>query len=117
MTVEGRNFDVLSGLTAPLIFYFGYIRKRLNKTFLLLWNFSCLALLLNVVVIAVLSAPLPFQKFAFDQPNNAVLYFPFVWLPSFVVPVVLFSHLASIRQLLMRRAVAASDSMTAYTAA
>ncbi len=117
MTVEGRNFDVLSGLTAPFIFYFGYIRKSLNRTFLLIWNFSCLALLINVVVIAVLSAPLPFQQFSFDQPNVAVLYFPFVWLPSFIVPVVLFSHLASIRHLLKHNAVAASAPTAAYTAA
>jgi hypothetical protein len=41
----------------------------------------------------------PFQQFAFDQPNIAVLYFPFIWLPSCVVPLVLLSHLAAIRQL------------------
>jgi hypothetical protein len=28
------------------------------------------------------------------------LYFPFAWLPSFIVPAVLFSHIASIRNLL-----------------
>jgi hypothetical protein len=38
--------------------------------------------------------------FAFDQPNIAVLYFPFNWLPSCIVPLVLLSHLAAIRQLL-----------------
>ncbi|HVF96549.1 MAG TPA: hypothetical protein VM871_04480, partial [Flavisolibacter sp.] len=41
--------------------------------------------------------------FAFDQPNIAVLYFPFIWLPSFIVPVVLLSHLVCIRQLLKWR--------------
>ena len=29
----------------------------------------------------------------------AVLYFPFIWLPSVVVPIVLFSHLASLWKL------------------
>ncbi len=100
MTFEGRNFDILSGLTAPIIFYFGFIKKKLDKKIILLWNFICLGLLLNIVVYAVLSAPFPFQKFAFDQPNIAVLYFPFNWLPSIVVPLVLLSHLATIRQLL-----------------
>ncbi len=100
MTFEGRNLDILSGLTAPLIFYFGCIKKRIDTKLILLWNFICLALLLNIVTNAVLSAPFLFQQFAFDQPNIAVLYFPFNWLPSFVVPLVLFSHLASIRQLL-----------------
>ena len=100
MTFEGRNLDILSGLTAPFIFYFGFIRKQFGKNSILIWNFICLGLLINIVANAILSAPVPFQKFAFDQPNIAVLYFPFNLLPSCVVPLVLFSHLATIRQLL-----------------
>lgn len=100
MTFEGRNFDILSGLTAPAVFYFGYVKKSLGRNALLAWNFSCLLLLLNIVIHAVLSAPFPFQQFAFDRPNIAVLYFPFVWLPCFIVPAVLLSHLVCIRQLI-----------------
>ena len=100
MTFEGQNFDILSGLTAPVVYYFGYVRRRLPKAVLLLWNFLCLGLLINIVTVAVLAAPTPFQKLAFDQPNVAVLYFPFNWLAACVVPLVLFSHLACIRQLL-----------------
>ena len=100
MTFEGRNFDILAGLTAPFIVYFGYIKKSIGKKTLLAWNFICLALLINIVVNAILSAPFATQQFAFDQPNIAVLYWPFVWLPAFVVPVVLFAHLVSIRKLL-----------------
>lgn len=99
MTFEGRNFDILSGLTAPLILYFGFVRKRVAKKSILLWNIIGLGLLMNIVVHAILSAPFPFQQFAFDQPNVAILYFPFNWLPSCVVPLVLLSHLAAIRQL------------------
>ena len=36
MTFEGKNLDILSGITAPFIFYFGFIRKKLNKTSCLL---------------------------------------------------------------------------------
>ncbi len=100
MTFEGRNFDIISGLTAPFIFYFGFIRKQLNGKIILIWNFICLGLLINIVANAILSAPFPFQKFAFNQPNIAVLYFPFNWLPACVVPLVLLSHLATIKQLL-----------------
>ena len=103
MTFEGRNFDILSGLTAPIIFYFGFIKNIISKQLILIWNFICLGLLINIVANAVLSAPFPFQKFAFDQPNIAVLYFPFNWLPSCIVPLVLFSHLVVIRQLLNKR--------------
>ncbi len=100
MTFAGRNYDILSGISAPLVAYFGIWKKMSGRIFLLSWNLICLGLLLNIVINAILSAPFPFQKFAFDQPNVAVLYYPFTWLPGFIVPLVLFCHLASIRQLL-----------------
>lgn len=101
MTFEGRNLDILSGVTAPAIYYFGFVTKRINKNILLLWNFICLGLLVNIVTTAILSAPLPFQQLAFEQPNIAVLYFPFTWLPCCVVPLVLLAHLVAIRKLLL----------------
>lgn len=100
ITFEGSNFDILVGLSAPLIYVFGYVRPKLGHRWLLAWNLICLASLANVVGRAVLAVPTPFQRFAFDQPNVGVLYFPFVWLPSVVVPLVLFAHLVSIRRLL-----------------
>ncbi|HEX6224365.1 MAG TPA: hypothetical protein VFZ52_08145 [Chryseolinea sp.] len=99
MTFEGRNFDILSGISAPLIYYFGFVKNRIDKKILILWNLICLTLLFNIVLNAALSVPSAFQKFAFDQPNTAILYFPFVWLPCCVVPLVLLSHLAALRQL------------------
>ena len=42
--------------------------------------------------------PLPIQRFGLAQPNVALFRLPFVFLPSVVVPIVLFSHLVSIRK-------------------
>jgi hypothetical protein len=100
MTFEGKNFDILAGISAPFIFYFGFYKKQISRAVMLFWNFLCIGLLINIVSIAILSAPFPFQKIAFDQPNIAILYFPYIWLPCCIVPLVLFSHLATIRQLL-----------------
>ena len=100
MTFEGRNFDILAGLTAPFIAYFGFTKQNISRKAILIWNFVCLGLLINIVVNALFSAPSPIQKFAFEQPNIAILNFPFSWLPTFIVPIVLFGHLTSIRQLL-----------------
>jgi hypothetical protein len=102
ITFEGRNFDIFSGITAPLIAYFGYDRKKLSKTILIAWNFICLGLVLNVVIHAALSVPSILQQLNFDQPNVAILTFPFVWLPSCIVPIVIFSHLVCIRQLIKK---------------
>jgi len=103
MTFEGQNLDILSGLTAPLIAYFGNHKKVLNKWILAAWNVLCLVLLFNIVIIAVTSAPSPLQTRAFDQPNVGVLYFPFVWLPGFIVPLVLLSHLMLLGKLLFNK--------------
>ena len=103
MTFEGRNFDILSGISAPIVAYLVFTKKTLSHNFLLIWNFICLGLLINIVTNALLSAPFPIQKLAFEQPNIAILHFPFSWLPTFVVPVVLFGHLVSIRQLIIKK--------------
>lgn len=99
MTFAGGNYDIISGLTAPVIYYYGYVKKSLGRKILLTWNMICLGLLLNIVIRAILSTPSPFQKLAFDQPNVAILHFPYNWLPSLLVPLVLFSHLVNIRSL------------------
>lgn len=96
MTFEGLNYDILAGLTAPFIYYFYYVKKSISGKWILGWNLLSLALLLNIVINAILSTPSVFQQFAFHQPNIAILHFPFIWLPSIVVPIVLFSHLAAI---------------------
>ena len=104
MTFEGRNFDILAGLSAPFVYYFGFVNSKIGKGFMITWNIICLLLLFNIVIIAILSIPTPFQRISFNQPNIAILYFPFNWLPCFVVPAVLFSHLAVLRKLLSSQA-------------
>ncbi len=100
MTFTGRNFDILAGITAPITYYFVFVKKTMNHKILLAWNIICLLLLINIVINAILASPVPFQQFAFEQPNIAILYFPYNLLPSVVVPLVLFSHLVAIRKLL-----------------
>ncbi|ALR29304.1 hypothetical protein ATE47_01590 [Chryseobacterium sp. IHB B 17019] len=99
MTFDGRNFDIIAGITAPIVAYLGLTKRKISKKIILIWNFICLGLLLNIVITAFLSAPSPVQTFGFDQPNIAILHFPFSWLPTFIVPVILFGHLTSIRRL------------------
>jgi hypothetical protein len=98
MTFEAGNIDILAGLTAPIIWW-AYRKRVLGSRGLLVWNVLFLLTLANVVIRAVLSAPFRFQRIAFDQPTTAILYFPFVLLPAFIVPAVLFCHLAIFRKL------------------
>lgn len=102
MTFEGRNPDIFSGITTPLVAYFGIHQGRMNRWGLLIWNLVCMGLLINIVATSVLSAPSPFQRFGFDQPNVGLARFPFVLLPGFIVPTVLWSHLTAIGQLIQK---------------
>jgi hypothetical protein len=104
MTFSGINFDILSGLTAPLIAWAYFRKEMLKPSALLVWNFLCLGLLFVVVIRAVGAVPSPGQLWDFQQPNFAVLHFPFVWLPGFIVPLVFWSHLIAIRRLTRKRA-------------
>lgn len=101
MTFEGGNLDILSGISAIVMYYVGFVGGHVRRRLLLIgWNIVCLALLGNIVARAILSAPFSFQQFGMEQPNIALLHFPFIWLPACVVPLVLLAHLTALRQLL-----------------
>lgn len=102
MTFEGRNFDILVGLTAPIVAWL-MARKKMPRTALIVWNWVSLAILLNIVIVAVLSTPVPFRVFMNEPANTVILSFPFVWLPTVVVPIAFLGHIASLRQILSRK--------------
>ncbi len=102
LTFEGGNVDILIGVTTPLVWW-AFASGRIQKRGLLVWNSLALLSVLNALGRAVLSAPSRFQQFAFDQPTVAILTFPFILLPAFVVPAVVFTHLAIFRKLLVSR--------------
>ncbi len=95
MTFEGRNFDIIAGLTAPII-GICYLKNWISKKVLLGWNIIGLCLVLFILFNGILSAELPFQQFGFEQPNQAILYFPFILLPATIVPIVIWTHLSDI---------------------
>jgi hypothetical protein len=103
MTFEGRNWDVLTGLSAPLVAWL-VARGRVGPGLLLAWNLAGLALLANVLTVAVLSMPTPLRVFTEGPPNAFVADFPFVWLPAVLVQAALLGHLLLFRALLRRHA-------------
>jgi hypothetical protein len=100
MTFFGYNYDIIIGITAPIISFLHFKQKAVSRNTLLVWNCIGLLFLLHVVIIGILSAPISIQQLNFSHPNIAVLYFPFNWLITFIVPIVLFCHIASIVKLL-----------------
>lgn len=100
MTFEGRNFDILSGITAPIIYLLAFRSGKINRPLLIVWNIFALALLFNIVIMAILAFPSISPNLPIELQNRAVTYFPYIWLPTVIVPIVLFSHLASLWKLL-----------------
>jgi hypothetical protein len=100
MTFEGRNYDLLAGITAPIIAYYCFNKNIWSPKVALIWNFVGLLLLGNIIIIAILSLPYPFRYFMNEPANTIVFSMPFVWLPSVVVPFAFLLHLLSIKRLL-----------------
>ncbi|QQS33204.1 MAG: hypothetical protein IPM50_01080 [Acidobacteriota bacterium] len=103
MTFVGYNFDIATGILAVLLFVAYKRTKNLDRR--VLWAFNLVGLLLlgMIVVTAVLSLPGPTNALNVDKPNIGVLLFPYVWLPTMIVPIVLFAHLASLTQLIVSK--------------
>ena len=109
MTFEGRNFDILVGISAPIIAVL-LITRRIGKTGILIWNALGLALLINIVTIAILSTPSPLRVFMNEPSNYIVARFPISWLPGLLVPLAYYLHAISMKQMLMSKSVVASRS-------
>ena len=68
MTFEGRNFDILIGLSAPIMAYLVW-KNKVSPKALRLWNAIGLAFVTFIFVNATLSAPLPVQQFGLKIEN------------------------------------------------
>ncbi|NUN71278.1 MAG: hypothetical protein HUU02_16390 [Bacteroidetes bacterium] len=104
LTWEGRNMDILIGITAPFVGFFGYRKGVLPRRFLLFWDAAGILCLLNVAYHGILSAPSAFQQFSFDRPNLMPIYFPYVLIPALLVPMMLTAHLITITAYMQRDA-------------
>ena len=99
MSFTGRNFDGLVGLSAPVVAYACFTRGTWSRRVALWWNVAGIVILANTVIHAQLAAPTPLQVFHTVPPNTFIAVMPYVWLPTFLVPVAFSLHVLSIRQL------------------
>jgi hypothetical protein len=97
MSYSGRNFDVVTGATAIVVAAL-VATGRGGRRLVAAWNVLGLALLVNIVTVAILSTP-RFAVFGPDRLNVFVTYPPFVWLPAVLVLAALAGHLLIFRAL------------------
>lgn len=101
MSYSGRNFDIVTGITAAMLaawLAFG----RVPRGVVMAWNLLGLALLANIVGVALLSTPMV-QYFGPDQLNTFVARLPYTLLPMVMVLAAWAGHLLIFRALAARR--------------
>jgi hypothetical protein len=96
-TFEGYNYDIVIGVTAPLVAFFIAGKGNGNRFFMLVWNVAGLATLSVVVFILLSHAYFPAawgtQGSILDKGLGV---FPFTFLAGFLMPVAVFLHVFSI---------------------
>lgn len=91
--------DVAVGVLAAVIAIGATGGRPLDPRTVLRWNLLGIADLVAAVSTAFLTAPSPFQMFAFDRPNQLITMFPLVLIPTFLVPLAILLHFVSLIQL------------------
>lgn len=95
MSYSGSNFDIVTGITAiaaALLVQRGIAVRAVA----LGWNILGLALLANIVQIAVRSTPV-FRAYGEDRLNTWIANPPYMWLPGVLVPIALLGHILIFR--------------------
>jgi hypothetical protein len=92
--------DILVGLTAVIasVLLLKRGQQRARVTVLAWCAFGILDLVVAVAA-GFLSAPSPIQQLALDDPNAAIVSYPFVLIPTFAVPLSLILHVYVIARL------------------
>lgn len=102
MTFQGFNMDIIVGITALFAGKVFFRKGRFFKPETVIWNVFGILLLINIVFITTVSTPADFRIFM-NEPSSAIIAtFPFIWIPTFIVPYALAMHLFSIKQVFIK---------------
>lgn len=96
-TFEGYNFDILIGLTAPLVAYMAFNKRFIGNAVLLIWNFLGLGAL--AVVVFILLSHAYFPSMWHQHANilaNGLGIFPYTFIAGFLMPLAVFLHVFTI---------------------
>jgi len=104
LTFEGANFDILVGLSAPLVAWL-YASHRLSDAAVRAWCWAGIVLLANIILRNLLTFSGALKT---EMPNTGIGLFPFTFIPGFLAPLALFLHVLLLRSL--PRAIATRSS-------
>jgi len=100
VTIEGYNYDMLLGLSAPVVAFLAFGRKIISENMVIVWNYLGLLVLASVIFVFVTTIFVP--QF-YGSPVNLMpiefTYYPYTLVAGFLMPVAVFIHVLSIVQL------------------
>jgi hypothetical protein len=96
LTYQGSNFDILIGISAPIVAWL-LVSRRISPQMALAWNAIGIVMLANVAVRAALTTSGPLHLISTEVPNVAIGTFPFTYIPGLMVPLAIVLHVMSIR--------------------
>jgi hypothetical protein len=102
MSYSGRNFDIISGLTA-IVLAIALSMTRVPRWVVQGWNVLGLLLLADILVVAIASMPM-IAYFGPDRLNVWVTWMPYTLLPAVMVLAAWAGHLIVWRALSLRAA-------------
>jgi hypothetical protein len=88
-------------LSAPVVAWLAFDSKGTlqRRKLLLAWNLVGLAFLLILATMTIASLPTNIQALSFRRPMVGVLYFPYIWMPCGIFPLVFSAQLVALRRL------------------
>ena len=99
VTIEGYNFDMILGITAPIVGFL-FLKRILSEKILVLWNYIGLLVLASVILVFMTTIFTP-EIYGFEgtpMPMEFTRY-PYTVVAGFLMPAAVFIHVLSIVQL------------------
>jgi len=105
LTIAFGNPDGIIAAMAPIALWLINKKQKRTDKLVLLWNYVGLASLLVLWMRIFFSAPSALQLTSYNAPNYLMVHFPGSWIPSVIIPILLFAHAVVIAQMHNRKKV------------
>jgi|SRR6185312_9372936 len=99
LSMEGRNFDIVTGVLALPVGYYVFVVRRWPRWVAVGYHLMGMGLLVNVLAVSFLSMPTPMRLFFNEPANTLITQFPFIFLPGMLVPLAFSLHIVALRQM------------------
>lgn len=100
VTFEGYNFDILAGISAPVIGIIAFRKGKVAVGLLEVWNICCLLLLANIIFIFNTLVLRPeMWGFASTPVSGMLFQLPYLFIAGAYMPTAVFMHVFSLVKL------------------